>query len=84
MKGNKAVATAAVTAISLVSPYQGLQDAIDSMSQDHPPLSPEQLECLKRCARGLLIRFVGSKTITALVDGGYAERGVAGCHHYDS
>jgi hypothetical protein len=48
------------------------------MSQDHPPLSPEQLECLKRCARGLSIRFEDSKTITALVDGGYAERGLAG------
>ena len=48
------------------------------MSQDEPPITLEQLECLGRCARGLSIRFESSQTIKALIDGGYVTRGVAG------
>jgi hypothetical protein len=48
------------------------------LSQDEPPLTLEQLECLSRCARGLSIRFESTSIIKALVDGGYAQRGVAG------
>ena len=45
-----------------------LRDEVDRMSHDQR----------KRCARGLSIRFESWETITALVDGGYAERGEAG------
>ena len=48
------------------------------MSQDEPPLTLEQLECLGRCDRGLSIRFESSETIKGLIDGGYVKRGVAG------
>jgi hypothetical protein len=48
------------------------------MSQNEPPLTLEQVECLGRCARALSIRFESSQTIKALIDGGYVNRGVAG------
>lgn len=41
-------------------------------------LAREQLECLSRCARGISIRFERSEIVDALVNGGYAEKGVAG------
>ena len=50
----------------------------NAMRQDEPPLTLEQLECLSRCARGLSIRFESHSIIRALVDGGYAQRGMAG------
>ena len=48
------------------------------MSRDEPPLTLEQLECLSRCARGLSIRFESHSIIKALVDSGYAQRGMVG------
>ena len=86
MKANKIV----TTATSRLFAFRGsrcdftrvalstLRDEVDRMSHDQRPLSLEQFECLKRCARGLSIRFESWETITALVDGGYAERGLAG------
>ena len=41
-------------------------------------LTREQHECLSRCARGISIRFERSELIEALVEAGYAEKGVAG------
>jgi predicted metal-binding protein len=41
-------------------------------------LTPEQLECLSRCARGISVRFEGSQIIDALLAGGYVAKGVAG------
>jgi len=43
-----------------------------------PRLTPEQLECLSRCARGISVRFDRHELIDALLAGGYVERGVAG------
>jgi hypothetical protein len=41
-------------------------------------LTGEQLECLRRCARGISLRFDRLEIVDALVAGGYAEIGVAG------
>ena len=41
-------------------------------------LTDEQLECLRRCARGISLRFDRLEIVDALVAGGYAEKGVAG------
>ena len=41
-------------------------------------LTPEQLECLSRCARGISVRFERSEIVDALVNGGYAEIGLVG------
>jgi len=41
-------------------------------------LTQEQHECLSRCARGISVRFERSELIDALVEAGYAEKGVAG------
>jgi len=41
-------------------------------------LTREQHECLSRCARGISVRFERSDIIDALVEAGYAEKGVAG------
>jgi hypothetical protein len=43
-----------------------------------PRLTGEQLETLRRCAKGISLRFEASATVNALVTGGYAEQGVAG------
>ncbi len=43
----------------------------------NPPLTAEQLECLKRCAQGISLRFEAQKNVDALVAGGYAKEGVA-------
>jgi predicted metal-binding protein len=43
-----------------------------------PRLTPDQLECLSRCARGISVRFERQELIDALLAGGYVERGVAG------
>lgn len=40
-------------------------------------LTRKQLECLSRCARGISVRFERSEIVDALVNGGYAEKGVA-------
>jgi hypothetical protein len=51
-------------------------------SQSIAPLTPrltgEQLEALRRCAKGVTLRFEAAETVNALVAGGYAEQGVAG------
>jgi predicted metal-binding protein len=41
-------------------------------------LTPEQFECLSRCAKGISVRFERHELIDALLAGGYVERGVAG------
>ena len=41
-------------------------------------LKAEQLEALRRCARGISLRFEAWAIVNALVDGGYAEKGLAG------
>jgi hypothetical protein len=41
-------------------------------------LTREQLECLSRCARGISVRFERSEIVDALVNAGYAQKGVAG------
>jgi predicted metal-binding protein len=41
-------------------------------------LTPEQFECLSRCARGISVRFERQEIIDALIAGGYVEKGVAG------
>jgi hypothetical protein len=40
-------------------------------------LTDGQLECLRRGARGISLRFEASEIVEALVAGGYAEEGVA-------
>jgi hypothetical protein len=41
-------------------------------------LTGEQLEALRRCAKGISLRFEAWAIVNALVAGGYAEKGVAG------
>jgi hypothetical protein len=41
-------------------------------------LTPEQLECLSRCAKGISVRFERWEIVDALIVGGYAEKNVAG------
>lgn len=41
-------------------------------------LTGEQLEALSRCANGISLRFERSELVDALVDSGYAQKGVAG------
>jgi hypothetical protein len=41
-------------------------------------LTSEQLEALKRCAKGISLRFESWAIVNALVAGGYAEKGAAG------
>ncbi|PWT83838.1 MAG: hypothetical protein C5B58_05835 [Acidobacteria bacterium] len=43
-----------------------------------PQLDREQLECLKRGARGITLRFERSELVDVLVAAGYAEKGLAG------
>ncbi len=40
-------------------------------------LTSEQLECLRRCARGISLRFDEPADVDALVAAGYAKQGVA-------
>ena len=40
-------------------------------------LTAEQLEALRRCAKGISLRFEALAIVNALVDGGYAEKGIA-------
>jgi hypothetical protein len=51
-------------------------------SQSPAPMTPrltgEHLEALRRCARGVTLRFEALETVNALVAGGYAQQGVAG------
>jgi len=41
-------------------------------------LTGEQLETLRRCAKGISLRFEASVIVNALVTGGYAEQAVTG------
>jgi hypothetical protein len=41
-------------------------------------LTYEQLEVLRACARGISIRFDEPEIVNALLEGGYAEKNVAG------
>ena len=41
-------------------------------------LTSEQLEALRRCAKGISLRFEDRKIVDALIAGGYVERGIAG------
>jgi len=49
-----------------------------SLASLTPRLTGEQLDALRRCAKGVTLRFEASETVNALVAGGYAEQGVAG------
>jgi predicted metal-binding protein len=46
--------------------------------KDQEPLTIERLECLRRCSQGISIRFESRQITNALIEGGYAERNVAG------
>jgi hypothetical protein len=41
-------------------------------------LKAEQLEALRRCSKGISLRFEAWPIVNALIDGGYAEKSVAG------
>ena len=41
-------------------------------------LTDAQLEALKRCAKGISLRFDASEIVDPLIAAGYAKRGVAG------
>jgi hypothetical protein len=41
-------------------------------------LTGAQLEALRRCAKGISLRFDASEIVDPLVAGGYAKRGIAG------
>ena len=41
-------------------------------------LTSEQLEALRRCAKGISLRFERSEIVDELVAGGYVKKGVAG------
>jgi hypothetical protein len=41
-------------------------------------LTSAQLEALRRCAKGISLRFEDRKIVDALIAAGYVERGVAG------
>jgi hypothetical protein len=41
-------------------------------------LTDEQVECLRRCAKGISLRFERLEIVDALVAGGYAEKSVGG------
>ena len=51
-------------------------------SQDVAPFKPrlnrEQLECLRRGAKGITLRFERAELVDVLVAAGYAEKGLAG------
>ncbi len=53
-------------------------EALEGVAPFKTRLTREQHECLSRCARGISIRFERSELIDALVEAGYAEKGVAG------
>jgi hypothetical protein len=55
-----------------------LVSASQAVAPFKPRLNREQLECLKRGARGITLRFERSELVDVLVAGGYAERGLAG------
>ena len=40
-------------------------------------LTGEQLDALRRCAKGISLRFEAWPIVNALVDGGYAQAGLA-------
>ncbi len=63
--------TRAQKSLSITDPTEKLPSA-----KTH--LTEEQVECLSRCARGISLRFDRLEIVDALVDGGYAEKGVAG------
>ena len=58
---------------SLLFAYQS-----PSLASLTPRLTVEHLEALRRCAKGVTLRFEASETVNALVAGGYANQGVAG------
>ena len=41
-------------------------------------LTPEQLEALSRCAKGISLRFDDPRIVEALVNAGFVQRGLAG------
>jgi len=55
-----------------------LVSASQSVAPFKPRLNREQLECLKRGARGITLRFERSELVDVLVAAGYAEKGLAG------
>lgn len=55
-----------------------IRDCHHAMDQEELPLTTHQLECLRRCARGISMRFESWKIVEPLLEGGYAEKSVAG------
>jgi len=41
-------------------------------------LTGEQLDCLRRCAKGNTLRFEAAEIVGALIASGYAQKGIAG------
>lgn len=52
-------------------------DAPQLVAPSVPRLTDEQLECLRRCASGISLRFDAPEIVGALVAAGYAKEGVA-------
>jgi hypothetical protein len=55
-----------------------LPDSLASNPTIRQRLTTEQLRCLRRCARGISLRFEPVEIVRALVAGGYAKQGPAG------
>ena len=53
-------------------------DQSQSLVSFNVHLTREQLDALRRCAKGISLRFEASPIVNALVAGGYVEKGVAG------
>jgi hypothetical protein len=41
-------------------------------------LTSEQVDCLRRCAKGNTLRFEAVEIVSALIAGGYAQRSISG------
>jgi len=68
-----------MTTISFGKALESVDDIESTMKRQSvaPHLTDEQLECLRRCARGISLRFEASENVDALVAGGYVKEGVA-------
>ena len=56
-------------------PIANPQHSIESFTTR---LTGEQLDCLRRCARGISLRFESLEIVDALVARGYVQKNVAG------
>jgi hypothetical protein len=55
-----------------------IANRLEALALHTTRLTTEQLESLRRCAKGISLRFEKLEIVTALVIAGYAEQGVAG------